>query len=221
MAPIERKHTADLTGVSLSKLVLVQAFGADGGPKKMHAAPVLWYNPSLNVLRMASEMHKLTSSNLILSSWVKQSARWASAQPPGSTPVQVTLAHVCENVWSPLLTDFLHLGVGISQANISFKLLDQVVVDSGDLGDGRLLYQELILMSGAMPAAGGAEEGWVERRLRQIQEYRKLREAAAAASAVLRIAEEMKLSGNFAAIETLRQMVMSAFMTDAAGTDFL
>ncbi|XP_020567705.1 E3 ubiquitin-protein ligase rnf213-beta isoform X2 [Oryzias latipes] len=211
MAPIERKHTADLTGVSLSKLVLVQAFGADGGPKKMHAAPVLWYNPSLNVLRMASEMHKLTSSNLILSSWVKQSARWASAQPPGSTPVQVTLAHVCENVWSPLLTDFLHLGVGISQANISFKLLDQVVVDSGDLGDGRLLNQELILMSGAMPAAGGAEEGWVERRLRQIQEYRKLREAAAAASAVLRIAEEMKLSGNFAAIETLRQMEEASF----------
>uniref|UniRef100_A0A3P9MJG3 RING-type E3 ubiquitin transferase n=1 Tax=Oryzias latipes TaxID=8090 RepID=A0A3P9MJG3_ORYLA len=206
MAPIEGKHTADLAGVSLSRLVLVQAFGADGGPKKMHAPPVLWYNPSLNVLRMASEMHKLTSSNLILSSWVTQSARWASAQPPGSTPVQVTLAHVCENVWSPLLTDFLHLGVGISQANISFKLLDQVVVDSGDLGDGRLLNQELILMSGAMPAAGGAEEGWVERRLRQIQEYRKLREAAAAASTVLRIAEEMKLSGNFAAIETLRQM---------------
>uniref|UniRef100_A0A3P9I788 RING-type E3 ubiquitin transferase n=1 Tax=Oryzias latipes TaxID=8090 RepID=A0A3P9I788_ORYLA len=170
--------------------------------------------PHLNVLRMASEMHKLTSSNLILSSWVKQSARWASAQPPGSTPVQVTLAQVCENVWSPLLTDFLHLGVGISQANISFKLLDQVVVDSGDLGDGRLLNQELNLMSGAMPAAGGAEEGWVERRLRQIQEYRKLREAAAADSAVLRIAEEMKLSGNFAAIETLRQMVMSAFIKD-------
>uniref|UniRef100_A0A3P9MK09 RZ-type domain-containing protein n=1 Tax=Oryzias latipes TaxID=8090 RepID=A0A3P9MK09_ORYLA len=213
MAPIEGKHTADLAGVSLSRLVLVQAFGADGGPKKMHAPPVLWYNPSLNVLRMASEMHKLTSSNLILSSWVTQSARWASAQPPGSTPVQVTLAHVCENVWSPLLTDFLHLGVGISQANISFKLLDQVVVDSGDLGDGRLLNQELILMSGAMPAAGGAEEGWVERRLRQIQEYRKLREAAAAASTVLRIAEEMKLSGNFAAIETLRQMVMSASET--------
>uniref|UniRef100_A0A3P9JJC8 RING-type E3 ubiquitin transferase n=1 Tax=Oryzias latipes TaxID=8090 RepID=A0A3P9JJC8_ORYLA len=219
MAPIEGKHTADLAGVSLSKLVLVQAFGAGGGPKKMHAPPVLWYNPSLNVLRMASEMHKLTSSNLILSSWVKQSARWASAQPPGSTPVQVTLAQVCENVWSPLLTDFLHLGVGISQANISFKLLDQVVVDSGDLGDGRLLNQELNLMSGAMPAAGGAEEGWVERRLRQIQEYRKLREAAAADSAVLRIAEEMKLSGNFAAIETLRQMVMSAFIKDAAGTD--
>uniref|UniRef100_A0A3B3CNS2 RING-type domain-containing protein n=1 Tax=Oryzias melastigma TaxID=30732 RepID=A0A3B3CNS2_ORYME len=143
--------------------------------------------PSLNVLKMASQMHKLTNSNLILSSWVKRSAHVASEQRPATAPVQMNLVRVCEDIWSPLLTEFLHLGVRISQADISFKLLDQVLVDSGDQGDGGLLNTELNLMSEAMSAAGGinSEEGWVELRLRQIQEYRKLLEAAAAASTIL------------------------------------
>ncbi|XP_024140227.1 E3 ubiquitin-protein ligase rnf213-beta isoform X2 [Oryzias melastigma] len=212
MTPIERKHTADLTSVSLSKLVFVQAFDADGSPK-MLPPTVLWYNPSLNVLKMASQMHKLTNSNLILSSWVKRSAHVASEQRPATAPVQMNLVRVCEDIWSPLLTEFLHLGVRISQADISFKLLDQVLVDSGDQGDGGLLNTELNLMSEAMSAAGGinSEEGWVELRLRQIQEYRKLLEAAAAASTILRIAEKMKLSGSFSAIETLSQMEEASF----------
>ncbi|RVE59876.1 hypothetical protein OJAV_G00193340 [Oryzias javanicus] len=212
MTAMERKHTTDLTSVSLSKLLSVQAFDADGGPQRGLPPTVLWYNPSLNVLKMASQMHRLTNSNLILSSWVKRSADLASERRPASAPVQMTLAHVCEDVWSPLLTDFLHLGVRISQADISFKLLDEVLVDSGDRGDGGLLKTELNLMSEAMSAAGvTAEEGWVELRLRQIQEYRKLREAAAAASIILRIAEKMKLSGSFSAIETLSQMEEASF----------
>uniref|UniRef100_A0A3B3UHS3 RING-type E3 ubiquitin transferase n=1 Tax=Poecilia latipinna TaxID=48699 RepID=A0A3B3UHS3_9TELE len=155
--------------------------------------PVLWYKISMNVLKMSSEMHRLHHSNLILSSWVKQAASVAASKFPASPPVQLTLSQISESIWTPLLEEFSHLGVSIAEANIRFRKLDQMLEDSGDEGDGKLLEKELDLMSEVICTPGGvtAEKDWVQTRLRQIQEYRQLHDAAAAASAVLRIAERM------------------------------
>lgn len=158
---------------------------------------------------MSCEMHKLHHSNLVLSSWVKHSASLASVRLPAPLPVQVSLAQICENIWSPVLREFLQLGVSIAEANVTLEELDRVLVESGDRGDGTLLRNELSLMLEMVPAAAEvtSEENWVESRLAQIQKYRQLHEAAAAARAVLRIADKMKLTGNFSAIHPLCQLV--------------
>uniref|UniRef100_M4AJD5 RING-type E3 ubiquitin transferase n=1 Tax=Xiphophorus maculatus TaxID=8083 RepID=M4AJD5_XIPMA len=124
-----------------------------------------------------------------------------------------TLTQISESIWMPLLEEFLHLGVRIAEANIRFRKLDQMLEDSGDQGDGKLLEKELDLMSEVISTAGGvtAEKNWVQTRLRQIQEYRQLHDAAAAASAVLRIAQRMGLSGNFSKISSLRQLDEDSF----------
>uniref|UniRef100_A0A3P8SYM7 RING-type E3 ubiquitin transferase n=1 Tax=Amphiprion percula TaxID=161767 RepID=A0A3P8SYM7_AMPPE len=156
----------------------------------------------------ASEMHTLHHSSLILSSWAKGAASLASTRHPSPAPVPVTLTQIYENIWKPLVAEFLQLGVDITDANVTFERLDQVLSESGDQGDGKLLKNELKLMWKMLSEAGGfkAEENWVELRLGQIQEYRQLHDAAAAASAVLKIAEKMKLSGNFTEIDTLSQL---------------
>uniref|UniRef100_A0A3B3UG58 RING-type E3 ubiquitin transferase n=1 Tax=Poecilia latipinna TaxID=48699 RepID=A0A3B3UG58_9TELE len=190
---LEAQHSADLHAVSLNKLVLVQAVDAEKRLQKTGPPPVLWYKISMNVLKMSSEMHRLHHSNLILSSWVKQAASVAASKFPASPPVQLTLSQISESIWTPLLEEFSHLGVSIAEANIRFRKLDQMLEDSGDEGDGKLLEKELDLMSEVICTPGGvtAEKDWVQTRLRQIQEYRQLHDAAAAASAVLRIAERM------------------------------
>lgn len=205
MSTLEEQHCEDLHAVSLSRLVLVQSFGADGHLQKTGPPQVVWYKTSINVLKMSWEMHKLRHSSLILSSWVKHAASLASWRPPAPPPVQVSLAQICENIWSPVLKEFLQLGVSIAEASVTLEELDRVLVESGDGGDGALLRTELSLMLEVVPAAGG---DWVESRLAQIQKYRQLHEAAAAARAVLRIAEQMKLTGDFSAIETLSQLVI-------------
>lgn len=194
--------------MSLNKLVLVQSFDAEGKLKKMGSPQVLWYITSLNVLKMAKEMHKLHHSSLVLSSWVKGAASFGSAWQH-SAPRPVTLTQIYEYIWVPLMTDFMELSVSIANANITFKKLDYVLVESGDQGDGKLIKKELSLMSEMLSESEmfKPEDNWVEVRLGQIQEYRQLYEAAAAASAILKISEKMKLSGNFTGIDTLRELV--------------
>ncbi|XP_049419183.1 E3 ubiquitin-protein ligase rnf213-beta isoform X2 [Epinephelus fuscoguttatus] len=220
MSTLEEQHSADLQTVSLNKLVLVQSFDAEGKLGKTGPSQVLWYKISMNALKMASEMHKLHHSNLILSSWVQGAASLASSRQPCLAPVQVTLTQVCENIWRPLLTEFCQLGVSIANANITFRQLDQVLVESGDQGDGKLLKKELSVMSQMVCESGRfkPEEDWVGLRLGQIQEYRQLHEAAAAASAMLRIAEKMRLSGNFTEIDTLSQLEEETFKQRTLGS---
>lgn len=208
ISTLKEQHLADLCTVSLNKLVLVQTFDANGKLKKTGPPNVLWYKTSLNTLKMASEMHKLHHSNLILSSWVKRAAALVLERHPSTAPVSVTLTQIYENIWKPLLAEFLHLGISIEDAKITFMELDQVLAECGDQGDGELLKKELILMLETLSDKEGFQaENLVELRHGQIQEYRQLHEAATAASVVLKIAAKMKLSGNFTEIDALSQLV--------------
>ncbi|XP_028423038.1 E3 ubiquitin-protein ligase rnf213-beta isoform X2 [Perca flavescens] len=219
MLTLEKQHSADLQIVGLNKLVRVQSFDAGGKLRNGSPSHVLWYEIGMNTQKMAREMQKLHHSNLILSYWVKGAATLASTRQPCSAPVPVSLRQIYEDIWTPLLTEFCQLGIGIANAHITFKQIDQVLVESGDQGDGTLMKKELRLMSETVCESGlTPEENWVERRLGQIQEYRQLHQAAAAASAMLKIAEKMKLSGNFTEIDTLSQMEEDTFKQRTLGS---
>lgn len=210
---LEEQHSADLKAVSLNTLVVVKSFVAEGKLGKMGKmvpSQVLWYKVSMDTLKMASEMHKLHHSNLILSFWAKRAACFASESQPCSTPVPVTLKKIYENIWKPLQTKFCQIAVSIASGNITLKELDQVLMECGDQGDEKIMRRELSVMSETLSELEmyKPEKNWMDQRLRQIQEYRQLGEAAAAASAILRIAEKMKLSGNFTEIATLTQLVI-------------
>ncbi|KAF3854020.1 hypothetical protein F7725_014708 [Dissostichus mawsoni] len=209
MLTLEKQHSADLHTVSLNTLVVVQTFDSEGKLGKTGPSQVLWYKVGMNVLKMSNEMHKLQHSNLILSHWVREAASLASARQPCTSPVPVALTQIYEIIWQPLITEFSQLGVSMANASVTLEELNEVLMESGDQGDGKIMKKELSLMSEILceSASFKPEEKWVERRLAQIQEYRQLHEAAAAASAMLKIAEKMKLSGKFAEIETLSQLL--------------
>ncbi|XP_071387268.1 E3 ubiquitin-protein ligase rnf213-beta-like [Centroberyx affinis] len=220
MSTLEDQHREDLQSVNLNKLVLVQPFDGQRKLRETGSCQVLWYSTSQNVLEMASGMHTLYQSNLILTSWVKRAATVASRGQPCTEPVPVTLTQIYDTIWKPLLTDFYHLGLRIANEDITFKELDQALVDTGDQGDGKLMKKELSLMSDFFCRWEGfsLENNWVELRLRQIQEYRQLHEAAAAASAMLKIAAKIELSGNFSEIHSLTQLEEDTFKQRVLGS---
>ncbi|XP_029934003.1 E3 ubiquitin-protein ligase rnf213-beta [Myripristis murdjan] len=213
MSTLEDHHRADLQSVNLNELVLAQPFDDQGRLRQTGPCQVLWYNTSPDVLKMASDMHALHQSNLILTSWVKFAANLFSVGHPCTMPVPVTLTQIYSTLWEPLLKSFCQLGLRIANADITFKELDQALVDTGDQGDGELMKKELSLLSEMFCNCDGIslENNWVELRLHQIQEYRQLQEAAAAASAVLRIAHKMQLSGDFSEIHSLTLLEEDTF----------
>lgn len=210
MARLEEQHSADLSAVSLSKLVLVQSLDADGGLGRSAPPQALWYKASLDTLKMANQMHRLHNSNLILSSWVRGASRLACSRNPCSEPVPISLKQIYESIWKPLQAEFCQRALSLVNGSITLKQLDQILLEIGDQGDGKTLRVELNLMSEVIGESKlcELEESWVEETLGQIQEYRRLCESAAAASAILRIAKSMKFSGSFEEITPLTQLVI-------------
>ncbi|XP_046887613.1 E3 ubiquitin-protein ligase rnf213-beta isoform X4 [Hypomesus transpacificus] len=214
ISTLEEQHKADLQPVSLDKLVSVQAYGVEEAPGTLD--PDLWYSASLEVLNMAREMHEVLDSNLLLSSWVDGAAEWASAQGSISTPVSTTLARVCREIWTPQLKKFCQLGLRIAAASVTFEELDQALNTMGDQGEGVQMKKEMSLMSARLE--GYQEPGWVETRLQKIQEYRQLHNAAASASAVLKIVNQLQLKGDFSEIHSLTQLKEQSFKQRVLGS---
>ncbi|KAM4623618.1 E3 ubiquitin-protein ligase rnf213-beta [Polymixia lowei] len=220
MSTLEDQHRKDLQSVNLNKLVRVQPFDDQGKLSETGPSLVLWYHTSPEVLEMARGLY-VYQSNLILTSWVKGAAALALREQPATVPVPLTLTQVHGMIWKPVLRDFYQLGFNIASANITFEQLDRALVDTGDLGDGELMKKELIMMSGMLRDHNqvlNLEHNWTELRLSQIQEYRRLHEAAAAASAMLKIVDEMKLSGDFSEIHSLTELKEDTFKQRVLGS---
>ena len=201
---LEEQHQQDIHSVSLNELMLVMADPGDW--------QILLYSLSPDILQMASEMHQLHRSNLILTYWDRQAAdtNWSGS----SGPVPVTLSQACDSIWRPLIDDYFQHGVEFANATITFERLDRVLVDARDSGDGKLMKQELSLMADVMSQMEELhdylpppEDHWVEARLTQIQDYQQVLGVAAAARSVLQIAVKMELSGDFSEILNLTQLV--------------
>ena len=210
MFTLEEQHQQDIDSVSLNKLMLVNSLR----DQVESDWQILWYSLSPDILEMASEMHQLHRSNLILTYWDRQAAGLDTNWSGSSGPVPVTLSQACHSIWRPLLDDYFRHGVEIANATITFERLDRVLVDARDSGDGKLMKQELSLMADVMcqmeelhDDLPPPEDHWVEARLAQIQDYRQVLGVAAAASSVLQIADQMELSGDFSEILNLTQLV--------------
>nr|XP_046210346.1 E3 ubiquitin-protein ligase rnf213-beta isoform X1 [Oncorhynchus gorbuscha]XP_046210347.1 E3 ubiquitin-protein ligase rnf213-beta isoform X1 [Oncorhynchus gorbuscha]XP_046210348.1 E3 ubiquitin-protein ligase rnf213-beta isoform X1 [Oncorhynchus gorbuscha] len=219
ISTLEDQHRADFQTVSLNKLVVVQpCCMKKGDEQQTPPGLVLWYSASQGVLEMAREMHELGDSNLLLRSWVDGSLEVANEDLTRPIPVPMTLTQVCDIIWKPRLSGFCQLGLRIAMSLATFEEIDQALNASGDQGEGFQMRRELGLMSGKLQGYQELEQGWVEVRLGQIQEYRQVHQAVASASAVLRIAERMDLRGDFSKIHSLTQLEDDSFKMRVLGS---
>ncbi|KAM6951514.1 E3 ubiquitin-protein ligase rnf213-beta [Aplochiton taeniatus] len=215
MPCLEDQHRADLHSVSLNKLVAIRdcSQGEVSDPGQ-----ILWYNTTQKVWDMAREMHQLKCSNLILTSWVRGAEEIAPWGQPGTPPRALSLSEVCDYIWMPQRTHFCQLGLKIAKESASFEELDRALGDSGDEGDGKQMESELNLMAELLRDYKGLELDWVKSRIHAIQEYRQLHHASASASAILKIATRLKLSGDFSEIQSLTQLKDDAFKKRVLGS---
>uniref|UniRef100_A0A3B3SIL3 RING-type E3 ubiquitin transferase n=1 Tax=Paramormyrops kingsleyae TaxID=1676925 RepID=A0A3B3SIL3_9TELE len=208
ISALEHQHKADLLPVSLSQLVRLQPHSSDGGGWETAQGPVLWYTIDQEVLGMATEMHEMRNSSLLLSLWVR-GAEGTASQAHGSSMAtnSLTLAQVQAIVWRPQLAGYEKLALNVESGKVTFDELERALQWVGDRGEGREMSKELGLMAKMLQRQHGVSADWTEPRSRQIEQYQRLCRAAESASAVLGIAEQLQLSGDFTPIRSLTQLV--------------
>ncbi|KAL0964856.1 hypothetical protein UPYG_G00329960 [Umbra pygmaea] len=217
---LEEQLRADVQSVCLNELVEVQVCGVDQGVKEESSHPglILWFTASQGVVDMAREMHEMCGSNLILHYWEDQCLAVANEDITRPIPVPMTLTQICDIIWRPRVSSFFKLGRRIALGSATFQEIDQALEASGDKGEGEQMGREMRLMSGRLEGDKDLDPGWVDLRLGQIQEYRQLHQAAAAASAILRVAERAGLNGDFSEIHSLTQLEDSTFKRRVLGS---
>uniref|UniRef100_A0A3B3SIZ5 RING-type E3 ubiquitin transferase n=1 Tax=Paramormyrops kingsleyae TaxID=1676925 RepID=A0A3B3SIZ5_9TELE len=94
---------------------------------------------------------------------------------------------------------------------VTFDELERALQWVGDRGEGREMSKELGLMAKMLQRQHGVSADWTEPRSRQIEQYQRLCRAAESASAVLGIAEQLQLSGDFTPIRSLTQLREESF----------
>ncbi|XP_072568016.1 E3 ubiquitin-protein ligase rnf213-beta isoform X2 [Paramormyrops kingsleyae] len=212
ISALEHQHKADLLPVSLSQLVRLQPHSSDGGGWETAQGPVLWYTIDQEVLGMATEMHEMRNSSLLLSLWVR-GAEGTTSQAHGSSMAtnSLTLAQVQATVWRPQLAGYEKLALNVASGKVTFDELERALQWVGDRGEGREMSKELGLMAKMLQRQHGVSADWTEPRSRQIEQYQRLCRAAESASAVLGIAEQLQLSGDFTPIRSLTQLREESF----------
>ncbi|XP_048870948.1 E3 ubiquitin-protein ligase rnf213-beta [Brienomyrus brachyistius] len=212
ISALEHQHKANLLPVSLSQLVRVQPYGSDGGGCETAQRPVHWYTVDQEVLGMATEMHEMRNSNLLLSLWVR-GAEGIASQAHGSSMAanSLTLAQVQATVWRPQLAGYRKLAQKVASGTVTFDELERALQWVGDRGEGREMRKELGLMAKMLQRQPGVSADWTEPRSCQIEQYQRLCQAAESASAVLGIAEQLQLSGDFTPIRSLMQLREESF----------
>ncbi|XP_015211977.2 E3 ubiquitin-protein ligase rnf213-beta isoform X1 [Lepisosteus oculatus] len=203
---LKQQHRAELQSVSLGDLVEVEVHRPELELHEQASRAVKWYIVCDMVRDMAREMHQLRDSTLLLSLWVQM----AVSMKDGQLTSIMTLRKVQTDIWKPLLLQYRQLGLKIARGTVTFQELDKALQESGDRGEGAEMKRELQLMASLLEDEGLDVE-WTQTRLTQIQQYRQLHAAAWSASAVLRIAQKLELSGDFTQIESLTQLREDSF----------
>uniref|UniRef100_W5N5V3 RING-type E3 ubiquitin transferase n=1 Tax=Lepisosteus oculatus TaxID=7918 RepID=W5N5V3_LEPOC len=206
LSHLKQQHRAELQSVSLGDLVEVEVHRPELELHEQAPRAVKWYIVCDMVRDMAREMHQLRDSTLLLSLWVQM----AVSMKDGQLTSIMTLRKVQADIWKPLLLQYRQLGLKIARGTVTFQELDKALQESGDRGEGAEMKRELQLMASLLEDEGLDVE-WTQTRLTQIQQYRQLHAAAWSASAVLRIAQKLELSGDFTQIESLTQLREDSF----------
>ncbi|XP_026078195.1 E3 ubiquitin-protein ligase rnf213-beta isoform X1 [Carassius auratus] len=215
VSSLEAMVKTNLQTVALDKLVEVQTYFSKEDLGKKNTRGVLFYNVDPQVLDMAREMHDVKTSNIILSLWREKATKYFM---PGPQLLSLDLTEVHDRIWNPCLTDFLELGLRIAVGETCFKEVDQALKWCGDRGEGNLLQKELILLASLLKSHEYLEEKWPEHRLSQIQEYRRLYNAAESAEVILKIKDRLGLQGDFSHIHSLIQVRDESFKENTLGS---
>lgn len=204
LSSLEQQHRAEHLSKRLSELVEVHPWSSSAQEPSGEPPAVLCYHVSWEVRGMAQEMHRLQQSTLLLNGWMKRANHLAALE---TRPWVINLGHVLLEIWRPCLDEYRNLSRKIANGSVKFQEVDEVLGILGGREAGvKMIERELGVMTVVLEKES-YRQGWTRERQDKIQQYCKLHHAIDSASAMLRIARKLQLTGNFVEIQQLTQLV--------------
>ncbi|MGH0133378.1 UNVERIFIED_CONTAM: hypothetical protein FKN15_052359 [Acipenser sinensis] len=208
LSSLEQQHRAEHLSKRLSELVEVHPWSSSAQEPSGEPPAVLCYHVSCEVRGMAQEMHRLQQSTLLLNGWMKRANHLATLE---TRPWVINLGHVLLEIWRPCLDEYRNLSRKIANGSVKFQEVDEVLGILGGMEAGvEMIERELGVMTVVLEKES-YKQGWTGERQDQIQQYCKLHHAIDSASAMLRIAQKLQLTGNFIEIQQLTQLREDSF----------
>uniref|UniRef100_A0A673VMB2 E3 ubiquitin-protein ligase RNF213 n=1 Tax=Suricata suricatta TaxID=37032 RepID=A0A673VMB2_SURSU len=188
----EEKHVEDLDSKSLSDAVTVRLSATSlGGKRTTH------YSLSPHVQEMAEKMDWLKDSHIFCAFWAEAAEGLSEPEEePERQRLQPEEAHDC--LFQPCLQRYLGLYEDLRSGAVTLQEVNVVFKNFVNR------YSQLTSELQRMCALDSRDQrDWVKDRVRQIKECHHLHQAVSSAKAILKVKENLGLTGDFSVLQTL------------------
>uniref|UniRef100_A0A673VKG4 E3 ubiquitin-protein ligase RNF213 n=1 Tax=Suricata suricatta TaxID=37032 RepID=A0A673VKG4_SURSU len=189
---VTRKHVEDLDSKSLSDAVTVRLSATSlGGKRTTH------YSLSPHVQEMAEKMDWLKDSHIFCAFWAEAAEGLSEPEEePERQRLQPEEAHDC--LFQPCLQRYLGLYEDLRSGAVTLQEVNVVFKNFVNR------YSQLTSELQRMCALDSRDQrDWVKDRVRQIKECHHLHQAVSSAKAILKVKENLGLTGDFSVLQTL------------------
>lgn len=216
---LEKRHREDLSDHKLLDLVEVTLSPA----VPMDLRSTKHFQLSGAVLDMAMEIHTLRDSHVFQGFW-KETASMLSElriryqeqdededsdddsdrdrHEDGDARRGLTIWEACDCLYKPCRTKFKMLYQNLRSEEVTFGEISATLQDFTDKYDD--LTVDLKLMCTLDPSDSG---DWISKRVEQIKEYQHLNQAVDSAKVILKVKDNLGLTGDFSVLQTLLSFV--------------
>ncbi|XP_071066939.1 E3 ubiquitin-protein ligase RNF213 isoform X2 [Dasypus novemcinctus] len=188
---IAQKHAEVLGSKRLDEAVTVRP------PAAPAAELATFYSLSPQLREMAAKMDLLKDSHIFHIFWEEEAELLSKADEESQRgPIQLEDAYNC--LYIPCYRKFVQLYQEVKSGDVTFAKIDVIFKDFVNK------YSDLAADLQAMCAViGNSEKVWIGERVGQIKEYHHLYQAVSSAKVILKVKENLGLTGNFGVLHTL------------------
>ncbi|XP_055264373.1 E3 ubiquitin-protein ligase RNF213 isoform X3 [Moschus berezovskii] len=189
---IAERHSEDLNGKTLNQVVTVTLSAT--------LLASMWtthYNLSPEVHEMAQKAYLLKDSHIFQIFWA-EAAQELSEQEENLEKEIFQPEEVYECLYCPCIKRFTKLYQDLKSGEVTFGEIDDIFKDF--VNKYRNLTEDLQTMCALYPRD---QKDWIKERVQQIKEYHHLHQAVDSAKVILKVKENLGLTGDFSVLHTL------------------
>uniref|UniRef100_A0A8C6FXF9 E3 ubiquitin-protein ligase RNF213 n=1 Tax=Moschus moschiferus TaxID=68415 RepID=A0A8C6FXF9_MOSMO len=189
---IAERHSEDLNGKTLNQVVTVTLSATSRAS--------MWtthYNLSPEVHEMAQKAYLLKDSHIFQIFWA-EAAQELSEQEENLEKEIFQPEEVYECLYCPCIKRFTKLYQDLKSGEVTFGEIDDIFKDF--VNKYRNLTEDLQTMCALYPRD---QKDWIKERVQQIKEYHHLHQAVDSAKVILKVKENLGLTGDFSVLHTL------------------
>ncbi|XP_058417797.1 E3 ubiquitin-protein ligase RNF213 isoform X3 [Diceros bicornis minor] len=189
---IGKRHSEDLGSKRLNEAVTVRL--------SLNFSDLKWtthYNLSPKVLEMARKIDLLKDSHIFQLFWAE--AAESLGEPGEESERQILeLEEAYEDLYHPCIKKFIKLYQDLKSGEVTFGEIDAIFKDF--VSKYSDLTSDLRIMCALDPKD---KMDWIKERVGQIKEYHHLHQAVNSAKVILKVKENLGLTGDFRVLHTL------------------